>query len=331
VANSGLTRIDLLFEGAGAAHPIGRGDPDKETVGAIQDLLRGHGHASMPSPLGADYGLFGDKTKVAVANFRAGNGLPSADVVDGGMMKALILTPAEKPIASRPYVTLALDLEWTGLTKIALLTSLLEGQGLFGAVNRNTDKAGLSYGIIQWAQKPGRLHGILEAFQSADGGAFTKIFGDGDAAVASGLLSHTALPNGGVDASGRSTNEAFDLTSDAWIARFEAATLAPAFQKAQVNAAAAAFQNSLSLLKAYAPELTTERELAFMLDLANQFGDAGAKSLYRATAQRAMPSANRLMAIADRSVDRMPAEFQAGTRNRRMLFITTSLLADSSL
>ena len=64
------------------------------------------------------------------------------------MMKALIQTPAKKPAASRPYVTLALDFDWTGLMKTVVLTSILEGEGAFGALNLNTDKAGLSYGIF---------------------------------------------------------------------------------------------------------------------------------------------------------------------------------------
>jgi peptidoglycan hydrolase-like protein with peptidoglycan-binding domain len=328
MAMSGLTRIDGLFGGAPAVQPVGPGDADKDSVGAIQDLLRGQGQPSMPTPLAPDYGLFGAKTTAAVNGFRNANGLQTSDIVDVEMMKALVQTPAKKPTASRPYVTLALDLDWSGLTKIVVLTSILEGEGAFGALNLNTDKAGLSYGVIQWAQKPKRLHEILQAFSDADGDAFTAIFGGGGAAVASRLLDHTALPNGGVDSNGNTTDDSFDLTNDAWTARFQAATLSTDFQKVQVKTALQAFQNSLNTLNGYAPEFTTERAVAFMLDLANQFGDAGARSIYSATAQDGQTVADHLSAIADESVNRMDAQFQAGTRNRRNLFLDTPMLAD---
>jgi peptidoglycan hydrolase-like protein with peptidoglycan-binding domain len=329
VAKSGLVRIDGLFENVIAVQPSGPGDPDKESVGAIQDLLRGQGQPLMPKPTASDYGIFGPKTTAAANGFRSANGLEAADVVDFNMTKALVQTPAKQPIASRPYVTLALDFEWTGLTKVVLLTSILEGGGSFGAMNLNTDKAGMSYGIIQWAQKPKRLHEILQAFSDADGTEFTAIFGVGDAAVASGLLAHTAKDHGGVDASGDTTDDNFDLTDDTWKARFQAATLVPEFQKVQVVAALAAFQNSQTIVTGYAPELTSERAVAFMLDVANQFGDGGARALYDATTADGQTVADHLTAIADESVNRIAAPFKAGTRNRRDLFLSTTLLADA--
>jgi peptidoglycan hydrolase-like protein with peptidoglycan-binding domain len=329
MAKSGLVRIDGLFEDLMVIQPIGPGDPDKESVGAVQDLLRGQGQPSMPKPTASDYGTFGAKTKTAVNGFRSDNGLDASDLVDFDMMKALIQKPAKQPIASRCYVTMALDFDWTGLTKVVLLTSILEGGGSFGAMNLNTDKAGMSYGIIQWAQKPRRLHEILLSFQNADGDEFTTIFGAGDATVAGGLLAHTALTNGGVDSSGNTTDDSFDLIDDTWRARFQAATLVPMFQKAQVTTALAAFQNSLTALSGYAPEFTTERAVAFMLDVANQFGDGGAMSVYTATAVDGQTVPDHMTAIADETVNRIAAPFKAGTRNRRDLFLNTALLGDA--
>jgi hypothetical protein len=46
-----------------------------------------------------------------------------------------------------------------------------------GAVNANTDSAGLSYGIAQWAQRPGMLGALLKKMQAADPEAFRQIFG----------------------------------------------------------------------------------------------------------------------------------------------------------
>jgi hypothetical protein len=84
----------------------------------------------------------------------------------------------------------------------------------------------------------------------------------------------------------------------------------------------------LNTLNSFAPELTTERAVAFMLDLANQFGDGGAKSIYIATAEDGQSVVDHLSAIADESVNRIASQFQAGTRARRNLFLNTPLLAD---
>jgi peptidoglycan hydrolase-like protein with peptidoglycan-binding domain len=330
MAQSGLARIDGLFEGTSTVPPVAPGDTDKESVGAIQDLLRGHGQAKMPGPVASDYGVFGGRTTAAVQAFRGDNGLPDADQVDSTMMQALIRVPAKRPIASRPYVTLGLDFIWNSMTKVLLLTSILEGKGAFAAMNLNSDKAGMSYGIIQWAQKPKRLHEILQAFHDSDSAAFIEIFGGGDAALASGLLNHTAEANGGIDpATGATTDEQFDLIDGVWTSRFLAASLSQDFQKVQINTARVAFDKSLSILQSYAPEFKTERAVAFMLDVANQFGDGGAKSLYLATKAQDQTLAEHIKAIGDESVNRMRPEFQAGTRNRREVFLETSLLADS--
>src|SRR5271165_3862766 len=102
MTKSGLPRIDALFQGTVGAQPVGPGDPDKESVGAIQDLLRGQGQPSMPTPVAADYGLFGSKTTAAVRAFRSANGLNDSDTVDFAMIKALVQVPAKKPVGSRP-------------------------------------------------------------------------------------------------------------------------------------------------------------------------------------------------------------------------------------
>ncbi len=329
MAKSGLPRIDSLFEGAATALPIAPGD-DKETVGAVQDLLRSHEQAGMPNALASAYGTFGDRTKAAIHGFRAGSGLPDSEQVDAAMLKALVNVPAKKPIASRPYVTLGLDFDWNATTKLLLLTAIPEGNGEFGILNLNIDKAGLSFGIIQWAQKPGRLHEILQAFHDSDSTAFTTIFGGGDATVAAGLLNHTAKPHGGVDPdTGKTTDDKFDLISPTWAARFVAASQSQAFQKVQITTAQAAFDKSRAFLSGYAPEFKTERSIAFMLDVANQFGDEGAKNLFQVTKKDGQTVAQHIAAIADESVNRMKPKFKDGVRDRRDEFLKTTLLADA--
>jgi len=333
MALSGITRIDrLMDQQAAAAPPVSPADADREAVGAIQDLLRGHGHAAMPSLAAADYGLFGPKTKLAVQQFRRRNGLPVADQVDAVMLKKLIDLEPHDPVASRPYVCLCLDIGWSGMTKVLLVTAQLEGMGRFGALNLNTDKAGLSYGIIQWAQKPGRLKEILVAFAADDREEFARIFGGGDAAVADRLIAHTRLPKGGViPATGDTTNPAFDLVSPPWTDRFLQAARKRGWQKVQIDTSMAAFRRSLKKLHAYAPEMNSERKAAFMLDLANQCGDSGARAIYYKSRRPGISAEDHMEAIAAESLNRVEPRFRDAVRHRRRVFLDTGHLADSVL
>jgi len=60
------------------------------------------------------------------------------------------------PLMTRAYLTLVLKRKWKD-TWLVSMVAQHEGLGRFDALNRNTDGAGLSVGIIQWAQSPGRL------------------------------------------------------------------------------------------------------------------------------------------------------------------------------
>ena len=52
-----------------------------------------------------------------------------------------------------------------------------ESGGNFGAQNRNTDGAGLSYGLLQWTQKSGNLGLLLKRLEKTDTAAFHSFFG----------------------------------------------------------------------------------------------------------------------------------------------------------
>jgi hypothetical protein len=194
-------------------------------------------------------------------------------------------------------------------------------------VNLNTDKAGMSFGLIQWAQKPGRLAEVLEAFANASAADFANIFG-GDA-VSAKMVAHTQLTNGGIDpATGITTDPEFDLVKEPWVSRFRIAALFKPFQQAQVRTALKDFSASQSRIKQYAPQLTTERGIGFMLDLANQFGDGGARKIYQAVARDGMAIGDLLEAMADESVSRMQDPMKAGTQARRQHFLATAFLSD---
>src|SRR2546422_514435 len=106
--------------------------------------------------LGTSRGRYGPMTTAAVRHFQSANDLDDSGAVNQATLQAMIEVPAVKPSVGRGYVTLVLDFEFTAMMQVASITAQFEGAGLFTAINRNPDRAGLSCGIILWAQKPGR-------------------------------------------------------------------------------------------------------------------------------------------------------------------------------
>jgi peptidoglycan hydrolase-like protein with peptidoglycan-binding domain len=338
MASSGIERIDNLFDGL-SQELIVQGDADRESVGAIQDLLIGHGFTELPGLLGKSRGTFGPKTTDAVRSFQQKNGLTETGAVDPVTLRSLISTTATRPLASRVYLTLVLDFLFSGMTRLMSFTTQFEGAGLFGAINRNTDKAGLSFGLIQWAQKPGRLNELLRAFQESEPEIFLQVLGAGDPAIASGLIAHTAKTVGGVNNLGQTTDSKFNLTAEPWVGRFRQAALNRNLQQVQVREAVDAFTKSFERLRGFAPQLKAERSVAFMLDLANQHGDGGAKSIFNKVAVAGLSEPALLQRIEGESVARVTAQFAnnpngpaiiASTRNRREAFRTSALLSDEA-
>jgi peptidoglycan hydrolase-like protein with peptidoglycan-binding domain len=333
MANTGITRIDSLMAGAPGVPPIAIGDPDRDAVGAIQDLLAGYGNNQLPDVRLPAHGNYGSMTAAAVQQFRANNGLPPSSQVDSDCLMALAHGRTSDPMACRSYIALALDVAVGPMTYLMTLTGLWEADARFALLNLNTDRAGLSFGVIQWAQKPGRLAEILSAFQSADAARFSNLFG-GDA-TASGLLAHVAQASGGVDpVSGAATDPAFDLIADPWPSRFRAAGLDPVFQTVQVNVATADAQSAFDRMSAHTALIASQRGVGFLLDVANQHGIAGALSIYDAVFTGGLSESALLQAMRDESVRRVSAQFGAGsdeaqsTASRRDWFRTTPVLSD---
>jgi len=333
MANTGIARIDNLMMRASGVAPVATGDPDRDAVGAIQDLLSGYGNNQLPDVRLPAHGNYGSMTAAAVQQFRAVNGLPPSNQVDSDCLIALAHGKASDPRACRSYIALALDVEVGAMTYLMTLTGLWEADARFALLNLNTDRAGLSFGIIQWAQKPGRLAEVLSAFHSADAARFSNVFG-GDSA-ATGLLAHVAQPNGGVDpVSGAATDAAFDLTAEPWVSRLRGAGLDPVFQAVQVNLATADTQSAYHQMAAHASLIGSQRGVGFLLDAANQHGVAGALSIYDAVFTGGMSESALLLAMRDESVRRVSAQYGAGspeaqsTASRRDWFRTTPVLSD---
>jgi len=324
-AISGIPSLDALYSGV-SAPPIGP-DADPAAIGAVQDLLTGHGFAGLPNPAEPSHGRFGPKTTAALQAFQAAHSLPPKPFVDAIALTKLVEEPAGDARASRAYVSLSLGIGYSALQKTICLVAQMEGMGRFAAINPNTDAAGLSFGIIQWAQRPGRLAEILAAFCAADSALFATHFGSGDAAVAQALLRHTRRPDGGLNPAGHTADPAFNLIEEPWLSRFRAAASDRAFQAVQFNAALAAFGHSLDVIRRAAPEAASERAVAFLLDVANQFGTTGAARLCQACRRPGIGESDFLSAVADQSVAAMPANLQPGVRARRDLFLHTPALS----
>ncbi len=332
MAKTGIERIDRLLEGRDA-EPVRPGDPDREAVGIIQELLICHGFSGMPGIQSSSRGIFGPRTTAAVHAFQKAHSLPETGVIDGRTLQALIRIEAIRPIACRGYLSLVLDLPFERMIRLVSLTAQFEGSGSFAAINPNSDGAGLSFGLIQWAQKPGRLHELLCAFRDLRPNEFLEILAEEDEALAGGLIEHSAKPRGGTRKGGTTTDPAFDLTSDPWRTRFHKAGLNPELQKVQVLCARDAFIRSYRKLKKYASGLRSERAIAFMLDLANQHGDGGSRNIFEHVFRPILSEPELLLALQNESVARVRHQFGSGpetssTRIRREAFRTSPLLSD---
>jgi peptidoglycan hydrolase-like protein with peptidoglycan-binding domain len=324
----GVQRVDNMIAGA-PANPITSGDSDRDAVGVIQDLLLGHGFRSLPGLLSPQRGLFGNATTEAVRAFQSRCSLSPTGQVDEATLNRMIREQAPDPRANQAYLTLVLGNAYAGMYRVLSLVAQMEGAGRFAALNLNTDQAGLSFGLIQWAQRPGRLVEILKAFRDADRNSFSQIFGSGEAGVADDLIAHVSSKNGGVIfETGATVDPAFDLVVPPWTDRFHAAAVLPLFQTVQVRTAVAAFEQSRRALQTFAPALASERALSFMIDVANQFGDRGARNLFDTVSRSGMTEPDLLEAIADESVKRMPDRFKGGVRARRDMFLNMPLLSD---
>ena len=333
MARCGIARIDEIFEGNPTARPIGFHDPDRAAVGAVQSLLIGQGYSRLPDARLPAHGNFADQTQQAVSDFQLKANLPATGAVDRGTLRALVTRPCADPVASDAYIALALDVAVTKLCHILTFTGLFETGGRFAKLNLNTDRAGLSFGLIQWAQRPGRLNEILNAFASQQAALFNAIFGG--PAESAGLLAHTAKLGGGLDPVTRETTDPrFDLVREPWISRFKQAGLHPDMQRVQLRTALAAFQSAFSRLQDLMEGSVSERMAAFLLDLANQHGEGGATSIFHAVFSPGMSQADLLLKMEQESVTRVSQQFGSGsneekaTADRRQFFRTTNLLSD---
>ena len=332
--NSGIAEIDRSFVDP-SAQPVDTSN--RPVVAAVQALLAGHGFRGMPTLLDSSSGCsVRSHTRRSPRFARASSCLmaPGSTGVracaDHGFGRHADHLASVCGAGAR-----------RGLHGSVADRHVHDGARRQRRVRRgqlNTDRCGLSFGLIQWAQRPGRLHELLLAWDTADPDLFTRVFGEGDADLARALLMHTAKPSGGVDArTGITVDARFDLVAEPWRSRFASAAREPAFQRQQIASAVEAFERSLATLRQHVPVVISERGFTAMLDVANQFGDAGALSVAAAVLKPGMSEADFLLAVQAETVLRVGLQYGDGspeacsTANRRQLVRTTPWLTDAPL
>jgi hypothetical protein len=141
-------------------------------------------------------------------------------------------------------------------------------EGSYDSLNLNLDGAGLSFGIIQWAQKVGNLGVLLAEMQRTDPQRFAATFGTDWQALLYVTARSSLEPVGGVV-----------LWREPWVSRFKAAGRDPVFIDVQNRLARQGhhFQGALQAAAVFG--VWTERALALFYDTAVQQGPAFAKRL----------------------------------------------------
>jgi hypothetical protein len=155
--------------------------------------------------------------------------------------------------------------------------------GAFDALQLNGDGAGLSCGILQWAQAPGSLYGLLMVWQRANPAKFIEILGQGDQEEAQNLLEQTR--DGGTELA---------LWRDPWPLRFWHAGRDPEFQRGQRNLARRQLADRLQEgYSRYPAEFKPGgaialRALVMMADVGNQAGSGGLRRALSAAASKGL-------------------------------------------
>jgi hypothetical protein len=125
-----------------------------------------------------------------------------------------------------------------------------------------------------------------------------------------------------------------NLNREPWLTRFQKAGQEPALQAVQLKAHTDMYLGFMDELRVLAPEIKTERGVAFMLDLALYRGTNMAKKIL-SEARQSGPRLNEpelLRRIAEISASSSPqGTIAAWTQRRHQMFLTTPFLSDKVL
>jgi hypothetical protein len=260
---------------------VKRGDQGP-AVRLLQDRLRelGYGPAREPG--------FGPPTASAVRQFQKARGLQPDGVV-GPRTWGRLFPPRR---FTREYFDGVLyegRQVYDELDEVVAAVAAGEG-GAFDALQLNGDGAGLSFGLLQWAQGPGSLQPLLQAWQQANQEKFVAILGEGDPEVALDLLGKTRGPG-----------KKLALWLSPWPLRFWLAGRDLEFQQVQRRLArqqlAARLQEGYALYPArFKPGgRIALRALVMLADVGNQAGPLGLRRALNYAASRGLTAEVRFI------------------------------------
>ncbi len=141
-------------------------------------------------------------------------------------------------------------------------------EGRHDSLNLNLDGAGLSFGILQWAQKPGNLGVLLAEMQRTDPLRFLRTFGPAWPELLAVTGRGSLEPVAGAV-----------LWHEPWVSRFRAAGRDPVFVQVQDQLAKRGEHFRGALQAASVLGVWTERALALFFDTAVQQGPGFATRL----------------------------------------------------
>jgi len=164
----------------------------------------------------------------------------------------------------RQAVTRAVEAGMEWMDRVIARVSKHEGK--HDSLNLNLDGAGLSFGIIQWAQKVGNLGVLLAEMQRTDPVRFASTFGPHWQELLQVTAASSLAPVGGQV-----------LWREPWVSRFKAAGRDPLFIEVQNRLARQGHHFQGAIEAARELGVATERSMALLYDTSVQQGPKFAK------------------------------------------------------
>jgi hypothetical protein len=173
-------------------------------------------------------------------------------------------------------------------------------EGGYDSLNRNTDGAGLSWGILQWTQHSGNLGKLLAAMRAADATAFERFFGAAWPELLRATLAASLAPVAGAV-----------LWEPPWTDRFREAGQYGPFQEVQRRVARQGEHFRAAVDAARVLGVATERSMALLLDTSVHQGPGAVVQVAHQVRDRfaregraSVPYTELLTAYAQRAADR---------------------------
>lgn len=138
----------------------------------------------------------------------------------------------------------------------------------YASMNKNSDGAGLSFGLINWAQKVGGLHELLHVMWVLAPRRFVAAFGPAYYTMLMAVAKKSLDPVDGAL-----------LWHEPWLSRFAAAAADPELRKAQDYALKYGSYMTRAIKLAVRADMTSERSLALIFDRSVQQGSGRASGV----------------------------------------------------